>query len=188
MNLQPIPEGCVVFTDVSSSIAVVIAQTIVKQVFIETQSAQLLELAALILALQLFPSEALNTYTDSQHVTQIFYPLETATYIAPISRVHDSLLQLQGLLWQWSCPLFIGHLRAHPQLPSPLNKDNELADSCTHVFLTMSTFDNAQLLHRHIHLNTGSLHHHTVVTKEQATQIVKDCPPVLNFCPCSPQD
>ena len=59
-----------VFTDGNSSgIAVVISQTIVKRVFIETRSAQVAELAALVLVLQLFPSEVFSIYTDSQYTS-----------------------------------------------------------------------------------------------------------------------
>ena len=88
VNLQPIPGGRVVFTDGSSSgITVVISQTVIDFSLKHNQH-RLLKLAALVLALQLFPSEVLSIYTDSQYVTQIFPLLESATYIAPMSRVY----------------------------------------------------------------------------------------------------
>ncbi|MGE9640647.1 hypothetical protein ACQP3J_26695, partial [Escherichia coli] len=41
----------------------------------------------------------------------------------------------------------------------------------------------AQALHKHFLLSAGSLRFHTGITKEQAVQIVKDCPLCVEFLP-----
>lgn len=118
------------------------------------------ELQAMILALQLFPWEFFNIYTDSQYVAQIIHPLETAAYIAPFSTIYESLIQLQGILWQRENHIFVRHLRAHTPLPGPLNEGNRLADEYTRPcinILTSQAVSKAQSLHRHFHLNAGSL-------------------------------
>lgn len=129
---QPIPQGRVVFTDGSTNgFTAVVSHPMIKRVKVDTKSAQMAEVQTLVLALQLFPQKLLNVYTDSQYVAQIVRPLETAAYIAPLSKIHESLLQLQGLLWLRDSPVFIGHLRAHTPLPRPLSEGNQLADRYT---------------------------------------------------------
>lgn len=157
-----------------------------KRVKVDTKSGQMAEVQALVLALQLFPQELLNVYTDSQYVAQIDCPLETAAYIAPLSKIHESLLQLQGLLWLHDSPVFIGHFRAHTPLSRPLSEGNRLADKYTRptaTVLVSQTFTNAQSLHQRFHLDTRSLCFHTGITKDQAIQIVKDCPVCVEFLP-----
>ena len=53
---------------------------------------------ALAMALQFFPRETLNIYTDSQYVAQIIKNLEMPANVAPVSRIQESLLPIQGLL------------------------------------------------------------------------------------------
>lgn len=123
--LQPIPQGRVVFTNGSShGIAAVVSYPIVKRAKVDTRSAQVTEVQAIIMALQLFPEEPLNVYTDSQYVAQAVHPLEMVAYIAPLSKIHAHLLQVQGLLWQRDKPVFVGHLRTHTPLPRPLSEGN----------------------------------------------------------------
>ena len=50
---------------------------------VAVKSAQMTAIMAMQLALQRFPEEALNIYTDSVYVAQILLPLETGAYIAP---------------------------------------------------------------------------------------------------------
>lgn len=76
----------------------------------------------------MFPSEALNLYTDSKNVFQILGPLETATCVAPASHVQEHLLKIHSLLGQRSHPVFIGHVCSHSLLPGLLSQGNDMAD------------------------------------------------------------
>lgn len=132
VQLQPIPKARVAFTDgTSHGRAVVVSESLEKVVRVKSTSAQMAEVQALILALQLFSDEPLNIYTDSQYVARAVAPLETAAYIPSVSPIHEYLLQLQSLIWMRHHALFVGHIRAHMNLPGPLSEGNQRADVAT---------------------------------------------------------
>lgn len=135
----------------------------------------------------MFSDESVNIYTDSQYVAHAIMPLETTAYIPSISSIHEYLLQVQGLIWSRSHNLYVGHIRAHTQLPGPLSEGNQRADAITRMAVTLvcSAFDKATQLHQRYHLNAGSLRYHTGITREQAIQIVKSCPICVEFFTCS---
>ena len=118
--------------------------------------------------------------------------LETAGSIKNASEAGKLFTQLQHLIRQRNCPFFLGHLRAHSGLPGPLVKGNELADLTTrpnfpdtYTFLTLNT-DNvlaAQNSHRLHHLNARTLCLLHKITREQARQVVKDCPSCATHLP-----
>lgn len=56
--------------------AMVISQEVIERQPVESASAQVAEVQALILALQLFKDESLNSYTDSVYASQILKPLK----------------------------------------------------------------------------------------------------------------
>lgn len=88
------------FTDGSSKgYAVVLSEGKVEKMMLDSTSAQVAELKAL-LALSLSPEEPCNIHTDSVYVSNIILPLETAAYVAPVSPICSCLLQVQALLWQ----------------------------------------------------------------------------------------
>lgn len=117
-------------------------------------SAQQAELFALQLALQMFPTEDLNIYTDSCYVDKATVVTETAPYMGPPSAVQRQLQQVQLLIWARKHPVFVGHLRGHTELPGPLAEGNKLADHYTQgevllgamnvqLFPTVTAYDNA---------------------------------------------
>lgn len=184
---SPLQKARLVFTDGSSNgSAAVVSGEKVEVIKIPNCSAQLAELKALQLALLMFPDEPCNIYTDSVYVSQIVSPLETAAFVAPVSSICACLLQVQALLWQRREPIFVGHIRGHSMLPGPLAQGNELADSytrssCCYVLMNGTAYDKALQMHRKFHLNASSLRFHNGITKEQAAQIVSQCPQCAPF-------
>ena len=87
------------------------------------------------------------------------------------------LLAIQTLLWARSISTYIGHLRAHTDLPGSLSEGNALADQLTHQIYAMSqkSYKATEKTHNRFHLNAGSLRFHLKVSQEQATDIVKKC-------------
>ena len=78
----------------------------------------------------------------------------------------------------WACkePLYIGHNRAHSGLPGPLSQGNSTADSATpdpHVF---NIVEEAINFHEDFHVNATTLKIKYNITKDQAKNIVKQCP------------
>ena len=107
-----------------------------------------------------------------------FKALEISAYISPTSEFHHVLSCVQHLIWQWTEPLFVGHIRSHTQLPGPLSASNDLADKYTHIWFTS---DRAQEIHDKFHLNVHSLQHHTRCTREVAQAITSSCPQCAPF-------
>jgi hypothetical protein len=83
-------------------------------------SAQQVELAVLIYLLQKITDKPLNIVSDSLYVVGLFPAIE----IALISTTHEVmktlLSTLQHLIQTCTYPLYIIHMRAHSNLPSPL--------------------------------------------------------------------
>ena len=140
---------------------------------VDTNSAQVTELTAVQLALEKYADIPFNLYTDSQYISKILAPLETTAYIASVSRVQIQLLAIQALLWARSVPIYVGHLRAHSELPGPLSEGNALADELTHQVYTVNqeSYEAAKEAHNRFHLNAGSLRLHYKISREQALYV-----------------
>lgn len=182
----PLREALTVFTDGSSNGNA--AYTVNSQTqIIQTPytSAQLVELCAVLAVLQTFDAHPVNIYTDSAYIAQSVPLLETAPFIKPSSTAISLFLQVQMAIQARTCPFFIGHLRAHTGLPGPLSKGNMVTDLATRhqsVFLA-SAIDQAQQAHALHHLNAQTLRLMFKLTREQARQIVKQCPACVTYLP-----
>ena len=78
---------------------------------------------------------------------------------------------------------FVGHIRAHSGLPSPLHEGNALADALTKVIALNlhEKIDKAKNSHKIHHQNAAGLRYEFHISREAARQIVKLCP----NCPTS---
>lgn len=172
-----------VFTDGSSKgYAVVVSDSIKEKQPLGPISAQAAELTACLMAFSLFKDQPFNLYTDSIYVARIVGPLETSPYILPTSQVSHLLVQLQSLICQRVFPAFVGHIRAHTDLPGPLAEGNKLADSLTRpMALFLSEEQQARHLHEKYHLNASSLKFHSGCSLAMATQITSQCPACAPF-------
>ena len=79
----------------------------------------------------------------------------------------ESLLQIQGLLLQWSECVFMGHLRTHTHLPGPPSERNHMTNRFTQFIAVSQELTIARSLHKCFHLRTVSLRFHTGITTEQ---------------------
>ena len=83
---------------------------------------------------------------------------------------------------------FVGHIRAHSGLPSPLHEGNALADALTNV-ITLNLhekIDKAKNSHKIHHQNPAGLRYEFHIPREAARQIVKLCPNCPTFNPSPP--
>ena len=92
-------------------------------------------MAAIHLALVIFPAEPINLFTDSIYVAKVLLPLEMAGNVATTSTVHELLTNIQLLLWKRSHKIYVDHLWAHSGLPGPLSDGNAQVDQMIHAFL-----------------------------------------------------
>ena len=186
---EPLANALLVFTDGSSSgMAAYTFQDRTITFQTNSSSAQLTELQAVTAVLSAFPTQSLNIYTDSAYIAHSVPLLETASQIKKASRAGELFRQLQTLINNRSHPFFIGHLRAHSDLPGPLVEGNKKADLATRAQIPLYVIANinsndpddrialAQKSHQLHHLNARTLRLMHKITREQARQIVKNCP------------
>lgn len=148
-------------------------------------SAQLVELAAVIKVFESV-SGPLNVYTDSSYIAQSVPLLETVPYIRPSTNASPLFATLQLLILSRDHPFFIGHIRAHSDLPGPLSEGNDQVDQVTRrilLALSASPVEAATQAHKLHHLNAHTLRLKFPITREQARQIVKQCPGCLTLLP-----
>lgn len=183
---SPLPNAALVFTDGSSSgLAAYVVDSQEFCVQSPFQSAQLVELFAIIEVFKKLQDSPFNLYTDSAYIAFSVPLLETVPYIRPSTNAAGLFQQLQHLIIQRQAPFFLGHLRAHSDLPGPLSQGNATADSNTHLVypLTIDPVTRATQFHNLHHVNAHTLRLLFKITRDQARQIVKNCPGCVTLLP-----
>lgn len=183
---RPIAQATTAFTDGSSTgIAVLVLPNEVKTWTTPYSSAQPTELFAVLQAFLAVPGP-LNIYSDSHYVVTSLQHLE----VTPLLRGHNSTVltlftQLQQAIHDRQSPFFIAHIRSHSQLPGPLHAANALADSHTRLMalVAQTPLQNATDSHRLHHQSAKSLRQQFHITREQAREIVRNCPACAEFLP-----
>lgn len=182
-KLQPLPAARTIFTDGSKNgTGAVVSAGQVYPVVIPASAPQRVELAAVILAFRLFP-EPFNLISDSQYVVNAVRMLETAATIAIVSPIHEELSALRKIIISRKEPFFIGHVRAHTNLPGPISEGNTLADNATKFDLICSAQDQAISFHNRWHVNANTLCRRFNITRQVARHIVKSCTHCVPFLP-----
>jgi transposase InsO family protein len=175
----PIPQALTVFTDGSSNGCAVFVVGNQPTTF-ETacQSAQLVELFAIAQVFITFLDKPVNIYTDSAYIAHSVPLLEISPAIKASSNAAFLFHQLQQLIQTRRHPFFLGHIRAHSDLPGPLTQGNAQADAATRSIFPIfaGSIQRATELHTLHHLNSQSLRLFCKITRQQAREIVKACP------------
>nr|WOC29362.1 pol protein [Desmodus rotundus endogenous retrovirus] len=182
----PIPKATLVFTDGSSNGTA--AYIINKQTFTVKSpysSAQLVELFAILEVFTSLANQPFNLYTDSAYIAQSVPLLETVPFIKPSTNATPLFTKLQNLILQRQHPFYIGHLRAHLDLPGPLTEGNALADVATQTICPILTDPVTEATQAHTlhHLNAHTLRLLYKITRDQARDIVKACPHCITSAP-----
>ena len=186
----PIPNAVTVFTDGSGKThqAVVLWRATATQwqsdVHVVDGSPQVVELAAVARAFQIFSDQKLNIITDSLYVTGIIQRIEGSF----LKEVNNPVLfvQLKRVLHYVShrtLPYFIMHIRSHTTLPGPLTEGNRKADQATVAFATPQLFEQARLSHQFFHQNRRALQKQFQLTVDQARNIILTCPDCQAIAP-----
>ena len=127
-----------------------------------------------------------NLFTDSHYLAQAVPALPHAYVLTNDEELYHLFSGIQQILWARHAPIFRSHIRAHTNLPGPLSESNHIADTITHRINT----NNKQLAtqsHASFHQNASALRRQFHITREEAHQIVKNCPacpihhPVLTY-------
>ena len=88
------------------------------------------------------------------NIVNALHVLETAPCIGTSNKQVETLFQqIQNAIQQKRLSYFVGHIRAHSNLPGPLAEDNALADELTKI-IVLSQTELAQQLHALHHQNS----------------------------------
>ncbi|KFO65121.1 hypothetical protein N302_12555, partial [Corvus brachyrhynchos] len=141
-------------------------------------SPQVVELAAVVRAFQLFP-EPFNLITDSAYVANIVKRIE-GSVLKDVSK--DSLYRyltcLYSILQNRKSQYFVSHIRAHFSLPGFLAEGNARADELTVAVVNTlnNIFEQAKLSHAFFHQNAQALMQMFHLSRDQAKAIISACP------------
>ena len=131
-SIQPLEGAILVFTDGSSNgKAVTIINGKCHVQVTEETCAQRAELRAVIWAFQHLRDRTFNLLTDSLYIVGLFPHIETANILENKTTIFSLLSDLQKEIKHRDKKYFVGHIRAHSGLPSPLHEGNALADALT---------------------------------------------------------
>ena len=90
-------------------------------------SAQVVELTAVATVFQELATVAFNLYTNSHYIAKAVQILETVIYVNTANvQVKKIFLQILQHIHDRRHPYFVGHIRAHTELPGPLAVTNAL--------------------------------------------------------------
>ena len=85
----------------------------------------------MIEAFKEFSDQAFNLFSDSQYVVRLFPQIEMAVLPENKTTIFILLSTLQQQIWKRSKQFYVGHIRAHSNLPGPLSTFNQEADLLT---------------------------------------------------------
>ena len=146
-KLSPIPNVQEIFTDRSApGPASFVTKDQNRVIHTQETSAQRAELTAVIEAFIMFAEKEFNPYSNSQYMVRLFPHIETAVLPETKTTIFYLLTKLQQQIWNRNQAFYVGHIRAHSGLQSPLNALNDLADSLTRITVA-SVIEKARASH-----------------------------------------
>ena len=178
----PLPNAQTIFTDGSSTRGVVSWQdsegSWLSRFTSAHSSAQRSELAAVILAFELFACDEFNLIVDTQYVYRLLVHLPYS-YLSPSmdKELYAMFSRLQDLLQHQTLSCFVSHIRSHTGLPGFLAEGNVVADSSLKQQDTVyHLFDDPIASHHMFHQSAKVLHKMFSIPMSQARDIVTTCP------------
>ena len=84
------------------------------------------------------------------------------------SIVQQLFLELQSIIRDHTCPIYITHIQTHSSLPGPMTHGNEQADK-------LVSFATPEEQHALLHNNAGPLHQIWKIQYRQAKEIINNC-------------
>ena len=174
-KLSPIPNLQVIFTDGSANgRASIVTEDQNRVIHTQETSAQRAELITVIEAFIMFAEKEFNLYSDSQYVIRLFPHIETAVLPETKTTIFYLLTKLQQQIWNRNQAFYVGHIRAHSGLQSPLNALNDLADSLTKITVA-SVREKVRTSHSLHHQNARALRYQFQIPRESVREIIHAC-------------
>ncbi|CAM5130592.1 unnamed protein product [Natator depressus] len=178
---QPIVSAVTLFTDGSPHRGVVTYQSgdpprWHSRFTLPQRSAQRSELAAVILAFQLFADCPFNLIVDTHYVYQVIDHLPLALITPQVDAdLLRLFLSLQYLISTRNFPYFVAHIRSHTPLPGSLTEGNARADRTLRGQVN-SLFSDPIESHAFFHQSASVLARQFHIPTDHARSIVRSCP------------
>ncbi|NXL73056.1 POK6 protein, partial [Leptocoma aspasia] len=142
-------------------------------------SPQIVELAAVVQAFQLFP-QPFNLITDSAYVANVVKRLE-GSVLKDVSNpaIFRLLSRLIHLVSHREQPFYVMYVRSHTDLPGFITKGNRRADALAAPLQLEgqgNAFVRAKISHQLHHQNAPGLVHQFHLWRDQARVIMATCP------------
>ena len=99
------------------------------------------------------------------------------------SQILQLFMQIQLNLRERTVPYFVGHLRAHTQLPGPLSEGSAKEDLYNRKVVSLTQEQLAKQSHSFHHQNNNSLRQQIGISRECTCQIIKTCTECPQFLP-----
>ena len=99
--------------------------------------------------------------------------IKTSTINSNQSIVQQLFLELQSIIRDHTCPIYITHIQTHSSLPGPITHGNKQADK-------LVSFATPKKQHTLLHDNAGSLHQIFKIPYRHAKKIIN------NYSTCRP--
>ncbi|NXK15589.1 POK8 protein, partial [Herpetotheres cachinnans] len=181
-------QGVTVFTDGSGKTQKAVAtwqQDGIWHERIENQPGlpQVVELAAVALALQEFKNQSFNLVTDSAYVAKLLPVLERSLIMESQNKLLFNVLrfvwELVRQLVHW---VYVLHVRSHTQLPGFIVEGNARADKLASPALAppISKIIQARESHAFFHQNAKALKKQFSLSHSEARSIIAMCPDCQN--------
>lgn len=107
----------------------------------------------------------------------VFFPTIETAHFSRATEILSLLNNLQALIRERKEKLFIRHIRKHWGLPSPWTTEYHLTNLLTRgEEILPVAVKKAQSSHALHHQNSNALRSKFALTREQARQVVKQCP------------
>ncbi|XP_013917235.1 PREDICTED: endogenous retrovirus group K member 11 Pol protein-like [Thamnophis sirtalis] len=137
-------------------------------------SAQRAELAASILAFQLFFDKPFNLIVDSLYVYNAIVHIFDS-YISPTGNLAllAQFIQLKQLIEKRTDFYFVAHIRSHQPFPGMLTEGNNKADEVARNIFHLATPWES---HEFFHQNANALRKEFDLTRTEASAIIQQCP------------
>ena len=185
LPMQPIENVLTIFTDGSSNgKALYVIGSHVHSLEFLPASAQIIVLHAVAAVFEMLKNQAFNLYTDSQYIAHGLQLLEIVPFLDTAnSQILQLFMQIQLNLRERTVPYFVGHLRAHTQLPGPLSEGSAKEDLYTRKVVSLTQEQLAKQSHSFHHQNNNSLRQQIGISRECTCQIIKTCTECPQFLP-----
>ena len=185
LPMQPIENVLTTFTDGSSNgKALYEIGSHVHSLEFLPASAQIIVLHAVAAVFEMLKNQAFNLYTDSQYIAHGLQLLEIVPFLDTAnSQILQLFMQIQLNLRERTVPYFVGHLRAHTQLPGPLSEGSATEDLYTRKVVSLTQEQLAKQSHSFHHQNNNSLRQQIGISRECTCQIIKTCTECPQFLP-----